>query len=76
MTVKKMVYLEPAQETILKRLAAEESASETEIMRRALARYAQERQTDPLEKFIGIGGGPTDGARRHDRYILERPRGQ
>ena len=38
--VKKMVYLEPAQDAIVKRLAREGKTSETEIIRRAITAYA------------------------------------
>ena len=37
--VKKMVYLESAQDEIVKRLAREEKTSETEVIRRAIAAY-------------------------------------
>jgi len=37
--VKKMVYLEPAQDEIVKRLAREGKTSETEVIRRAIAAY-------------------------------------
>jgi len=37
--VKKMVYLEPGQDEIVKRLAREGNTSETEVIRRAIAAY-------------------------------------
>ena len=72
MTVKKMIYLDAKQERILKRLAAQEAASETEVVRRALDLYARERSRDPLAELIGKPkGGPPDLAAKHDRYILQ-----
>ena len=74
--VKKMLYLEERQAGILKRLALEERASETEVMRRALEAYAQTRLEDPLLELIGsLSGGPKTGARDHDRYVLPKKRG-
>jgi hypothetical protein len=76
LAVKKMVYLDPAQERLLKRLAAEEHISETEVMRRALSVYARDRLRDPLAELIGtFRAGPVDGAIEHDRYLLEGPQG-
>jgi len=37
--VKKMVYLEPEQDAIVKRLARVAKTSETEVIRRAIAAY-------------------------------------
>ena len=37
--VKKMVYLEPEQDRIVKRLAGEAKTSETEVIRRAITAY-------------------------------------
>ncbi len=39
--VKKMVYLEPEQDRIVKRLARETKTSETEVIRRAIAAYGE-----------------------------------
>ena len=67
-----MVYLEPDQAEVLKRLAVAENASETEIVRRALAAYEIARADDPLAALIGaFKGGPRDGARNHDKYLVE-----
>jgi hypothetical protein len=75
MQAKKMIYLGKDQERLLKRLAAEEKVSETEVMRRALSLYAREHLDDPLAALIGsIKGGPADGSRNHDRYLVEGPR--
>jgi hypothetical protein len=41
MVVKKMVYLEPAQDEIVKRLAREGKTSETEVIRRAITAYGE-----------------------------------
>ena len=73
--VKKMIYLEPDQERLLKKIAAEEKLSETEVMRRALDLYASERNLDPWAGLVGIvAGGDPDEALNHDAYIyLERP---
>lgn len=74
MIVKKMIYLDAKQERILKRLAAQEAASETEVVRRALDLYAREHSRDPLADLIGkLKGGPPDLAAEHDRYILAGP---
>lgn len=77
MQTKKMVYLGKEQERLLKRLAADEKVSETEIMRRALSLYARERLSDPLAVLIGsLQDGPPDGARNHDRHLIEGSRGR
>ncbi len=39
--IKKMVYLEPAQDEIVKRCAREGKTSETEVIRRAIAAYGE-----------------------------------
>lgn len=39
--VKKMIYLEPKQDEIVKRLAREGKTSETEVIRRAIAAYGE-----------------------------------
>jgi len=38
--VRKQIYLEAAQDTLLKRLAAEAGVSEAEVIRQAVARHA------------------------------------
>jgi hypothetical protein len=74
LAIKKMIYLDQGQEQLLKRIAADEHVSETEVMRRALDVYARDRLEDPLGEIIGaFPGGPADGAAAHDRYILEGP---
>jgi hypothetical protein len=70
MAVKKMVYLETTQQALLRRLSAEEHASESEIVRRALDLYARDRLKDPLAKLVAAFGGPTDGAENHDGYLV------
>jgi len=71
-----MIYSEPNQEKMLKKLSAEEHTSETEIMRRALDLYVRERFQDPLLDLIGAFEGPLDGAAHHDNYIYsEKHRG-
>jgi hypothetical protein len=70
--VKKMIYLDPDRQRLLKRLAQEQKASETEIVRRALDRYAATMTDDPLRKLIGmLKGGPVDGSISHDEVIVE-----
>lgn len=70
-----MIYLGKDQERLLKRIAADEKVSETEVMRRALGLYARERLADPLAALIGsIKGAPADGARNHDQHLAEGPR--
>lgn len=77
MAIKKMIYLERPQRQLLKTLSLEESASETEVMRRALALYARERLHDPLAELIGaFRGGPRDAAQSHDQYVLKKRRGR
>lgn len=67
-TVKKIVYLSPDQERLLKRLAEEEGLSETEIVRRAIELYNRARA--PLLDTIGlVDGCPEDGAVNHDRHL-------
>lgn len=71
-SIKKMIYLAPDEERLLKKIARDEDVSETEVVRRALDLYARERTRDPLEKYIGkFHGGPADGAAEHDRYLVE-----
>lgn len=70
-----MVYLDELQQRLLKRLAREERAPETEIVRRALDLYARERLDDPLAELIGaFGRGPRDGAAKHDEHLTARRR--
>jgi hypothetical protein len=76
---RKQIYLEPASERTLKKLAAETGLSEAEHIRRAVRAYVEQRhtdrgsgQSDPLLQLIGIcddADGPRDGALRHDRYL-------
>jgi hypothetical protein len=74
--VKKMIYLDPQRHALLKKIAAAEKASETEVVRRALDLYAVSRDgEDPLVALIAKYSGPeTDGSDRHDEHILEGPR--
>jgi len=70
--IKKMIYLDPQRQRLLKRLADEEKASETEIVRRALDRYAATVLEDPLKRLIGmLQGGSDDGSVNHDEGIVE-----
>ena len=72
MAIKKIIYLERPQQELLKRLSLEQSASETEVMRRALDLYARDRLNDPLAELIGtFHGVPAQGAKSHDRYVLK-----
>ena len=74
--VKKMIYLDPDREALLKKIAAAEKTSETEIVRRALDHYAVARSgEDPLLALIAkYSGTETDGSVRHDEHIIEGPR--
>jgi len=75
--IKKMVYLDPERNRLLKRLALAEEVSETEVMRRALDCYATASREDPLKQLIGmlegypVNGDPSDGSVNHDKYIYE-----
>jgi hypothetical protein len=75
--VKKMIYLDPDREKLLKAMAAEQGVSETEVMRRALDRFAATSREDPLKQLIGmldgypVNGDPSDGSVNHDKYIHE-----
>jgi len=76
---RKQIYLEPASERTLKKIAAETGLSEAEHIRRAVRAYVEQqrterrgRQPDPLLQVIGIcddADGPGDGALQHDRYL-------
>ncbi|MCZ6680635.1 MAG: ribbon-helix-helix domain-containing protein [Candidatus Poribacteria bacterium] len=68
------VYLEERQHQALRRLAADESVSLSELIRRGinllLAKIPIEK--DPAWKIIGLGSsGVNDAATRHDQHIVE-----
>jgi hypothetical protein len=74
--VKKMIYLDEPRQLLLRKLAAREHVSETEVMRRALDEYALAlSRPDPLLALIGIAGGERlDGSINHTEQILDGPR--
>ena len=79
---RKQIYLEPASERTLKKIATETGLSEAEHIRRAVRASVEQRRTgrrsgqpDPSLQLIGIcddADGPSDGALHHDRYLYGR----
>jgi hypothetical protein len=61
--VRKQIYLEAAQDRLLKRLAAEAGVSEAEVIRQAVARHAARIQAS-------IAEGPVAGTRTWTREDL------
>jgi hypothetical protein len=68
------VYLEKGQHRALRRLAADENVSLSELIRRSvnllLAQVPIEK--DAAWEIIGLGrSGVSDGAIKHDEYLVE-----
>jgi hypothetical protein len=78
--VRKQIYLEAAQDRLLKRLAAEAGVSEAEVIRQAVARHAAQtrasaRDADAWHRQrrrirASIARGPLDGTRNWTREDL------
>ena len=74
---RKQIYLDEESDRALKMLAIETNISESEHIRRAVARYISKQTTaiaekDPLREIIGLcdnPNGPTDASVHHDRYL-------
>jgi hypothetical protein len=74
---RKQIYLDEESDRALKMLAIETNISESEHIRRAVARYISKQTTaiaekDPLREIIGLCDnphGPTDASVHHDRYL-------
>jgi hypothetical protein len=74
---RKQIYLDEESDRALKMLAVDTKISESEHIRRAVARYiANQKITiidkDPIRKIIGLCDnpkGPTDASVNHDRYL-------
>ena len=68
--VKKMIYLDPSQNEIVKRLAREAKSSEAEVIRRAIVSYAgastarmladTRRVTEHLKKYPEWNDDPSE----------------
>lgn len=79
---RKQIYLDPASDKTLKKLAQETGLSEAEHIRRAVEAYlsqhrltAADDSTDPLLQLTGICDspkGPKNAALHHDRYLYGR----
>jgi len=77
------VYLEPADRSLLDRLAARTGLSRAELLRRGVRQLAERELSDrpagwSLERLTGALGNdpsvPADLAARHDEYLYRRPR--
>ncbi len=78
--IRKQVYIEPDQETILKRLSKETGQSEAEIIRQAIDRHTRQfrpsrrdlKAWEEEKAFIGrlIEQGPVEGQRTWRRDEL------
>ena len=74
---RKHIYLDEESDRALKMLAIETNISESEHIRRAVARYIVKQKTtiakkDPIREIIGLCDnpqGPTYGSVHHDRYL-------
>jgi len=70
-------YLDEESDRALKMLAIETKISESEHIRRAVAKYIVKQKTtiaekDPIREIIGLCDnphGPTDASIHHDRYL-------
>jgi hypothetical protein len=68
------VYLEERQDRTLRRLAAEEGVSLSELIRRSVDLMIDQLpvETDPAWKIIGLGGtGTSDLGTRHDEHLVQ-----
>jgi hypothetical protein len=74
---RKQIYLDEESDRALKMLAIETKISESEHIRRAVAKYIVKQKTaiadkDPIQEIIGLCDnphGPTDASINHDRYL-------
>ena len=74
---RKQIYLDEESDRALKMLAIETKISESEHIRRAVAKYIVKHKTaiaekDPIREIIGLCDnphGPTDASIHHDRYL-------
>jgi hypothetical protein len=61
--VRKQTYITPEQDRALKRMAREDGATESEILRQALDSWLSRRPSvgrdDPFESLIGFVDGPS-----------------
>ncbi|MEW6571748.1 MAG: CopG family transcriptional regulator [Nitrospirota bacterium] len=72
------IYIEPKQELLLERLAAEKGTSKAEIIRLSIDRYLRDLplKEDPAIGIIGLGkSGKKDTSEKHDIYIAEHVSG-
>jgi hypothetical protein len=74
---RKQIYLDEESDQALKRLAIETKISESEHIRRAVAKYIAKKKTviadkDPIREIIGLcdnPNGPSDASVNHDHYL-------
>lgn len=75
--VKKQMYLTEDLDRTVKAIAAERNESESQIIREAIAAYAERIHPpdDPFDRIIGMytGPAPKDGSINHDRYLYSVP---
>ena len=76
--IRTQVYLTPSQHRVLKKEAAREGVSMTELLRRLIDTHLTRRrgvnafQKDAVLSFIGLGSsGHSDTAERHDDVLDE-----
>ncbi|HEY64910.1 MAG TPA: CopG family transcriptional regulator [Caldilineae bacterium] len=67
------VYLDVDQEEALRALAQRLQISMAELIRRSVDQFLAELpvEDDPAMRLVGLGSGPSDLARDHDRYLIE-----
>ena len=74
---RKQIYLDEESDRALKMLAIETNISESEHIRRAVAKYIMKQKStlaekDPIRDIIGLcdnPDGPTDASINHDHYL-------
>ena len=79
---RKQIYLDEESDRALSDLAIETKISESEHIRRAVAKYVAKKKTeiaekDPIREIIGMCDdphGPTDASIHHDRYLYGKKR--
>ncbi len=72
---KTTVYIDPAVDHALARLAADEGITKAELIRRTLA-SATAAARRPRISAIGVGSGPGDVADDTDRHLAETSFGE
>ena len=68
------IYLQPAQDRLLRALAEREGVSLAELVRRSIDKYLADfpLEDDPALELVGLGrSGRGDLSTNHDRYMVE-----